>query len=119
MIIGGMVILGVGYGAYKLSQSQVQQVEQHTGKRAEDLTEEELEGVLDELGITPQEPTDDEIAMLEAEDARTGKPEPLAASPAKTEESYLDELERLASLRDQGIITQEEFEAKKKQLLGL
>ena len=32
---------------------------------------------------------------------------------------YLDELERLASLRDQGIISEEEFEAKKKQLLGL
>ncbi len=35
------------------------------------------------------------------------------------EGSYLDELERLAGLRDQGIITDEEFEAKKGQLLGL
>ena len=32
MIIGGMVILGVGYGAYKLTKKQVQQVEQKTGK---------------------------------------------------------------------------------------
>ena len=119
MIIGGMVILGVGYGAYKLSQSQVQQVEQHTGKKAEDLSEEELEGAMDELGIQPQEPTDEEIAMLEAEDTAASKPATQAASPGKAEESYLDELERLASLRDQGIITQEEFEAKKKDLLGL
>jgi len=29
------------------------------------------------------------------------------------------ELERLAQLRDQGIVSQEEFEAKKKQLLGI
>jgi hypothetical protein len=29
------------------------------------------------------------------------------------------ELERLAQLRDQGIITNEDFEAKKKQLLGI
>jgi hypothetical protein len=29
------------------------------------------------------------------------------------------ELERLAGLKDQGIISEEEFEAKKKQLLGL
>lgn len=29
------------------------------------------------------------------------------------------ELERLAQLRDQGIITEEDFEAKKKQVLGL
>ena len=66
MIIGGMVVLGVGYGAYKLTQSQVQQVEQKTGKKAEDLSEEELEGAMDELGIEAQEPTDEEIAMLEA-----------------------------------------------------
>ena len=31
----------------------------------------------------------------------------------------LAELEKLASLRDQGIISDEDFEAKKKQLLGL
>lgn len=33
--------------------------------------------------------------------------------------SNLDELEKLAALRDKGIITEEEFEAKKRQLLGL
>ncbi|PNX46429.1 MAG: hypothetical protein BV457_04070 [Thermoplasmata archaeon M9B1D] len=31
----------------------------------------------------------------------------------------MDELEKLARLRDKGIISEEEFEAKKKQLLGL
>jgi hypothetical protein len=146
MIIGGMVVLGVGYGAYKLTQSQVQQVEQKTGKKAEDLSEEELEGAMDELGIEAQEPTDEEIAMLEAADETDDKSETQAASQGKTDEetvmlevenepdeksatptasqgktdvSYLDELERLASFRDQGIITHEEFDAKKKDLLGL
>lgn len=33
--------------------------------------------------------------------------------------NYLDELERLANLKDRGIITEEEFNAKKKQILGL
>jgi predicted Zn-dependent peptidase len=33
--------------------------------------------------------------------------------------SNLDELEKLASLRDKGIITEEEFTAKKRRLLGL
>jgi len=33
--------------------------------------------------------------------------------------SYLDELERLAALRDRDVITAEEFQAKKEQLLGL
>ena len=119
MIIGGMVVLGVGYGAYKLTQPQVQQVEQHTGKKAEDLSEEELEGAMDELGIEAQEPTDEEIAMLEAENDPDEKPATKADSQGTTDESYLDELERLASFRDQGIITQEDFDAKKKDLLGL
>ena len=119
MVIGGMVVLGVGYGAYKLTQTQVQQVEQKTGTKAEDLSEEELEGAMDELGIEAQEPTDEEIAMLEAADESDKKPATQAASTEKIDESYLDELERLASFRDQGIITQEEFDAKKKDLLGL
>jgi hypothetical protein len=32
---------------------------------------------------------------------------------------YLAELERLAQLRDQGVVSPEEFEAKKRQLLGI
>ncbi len=33
--------------------------------------------------------------------------------------SYLEELEKLSSLRDRGVISEEDFQAKKKQLLGL
>jgi len=36
----------------------------------------------------------------------------------ESEPSYLEELEKLAALRDQGIISDEEFEAKKAQLLN-
>ena len=39
------------------------------------------------------------------------------AAPAQAD--YTVELERLAQLRDQGVITAEDFEAKKRQLLGL
>src|SRR5262245_50903847 len=35
------------------------------------------------------------------------------------EPEYMAELEQLAQLKNQGIITNEEFEAKKKQLLGI
>jgi hypothetical protein len=48
--------------------------------------------------------------------------EAAAAAPAPAaapEPEYVGELERLAQLRDQGIITNEDFEAKKKQLLGI
>jgi hypothetical protein len=42
---------------------------------------------------------------------------PPPAAPA--EPDYVEELGKLAHLRDQGIISNEEFEAKKKQILGL
>ena len=42
-----------------------------------------------------------------------------AASPAPAQPDYITELKRLAELRDMGIITAEDFEAKKNQLLGL
>jgi hypothetical protein len=35
------------------------------------------------------------------------------------EPDYIEELERLAGLKEKGIISEEDFEAKKKQLLGL
>ena len=44
-------------------------------------------------------------------------PPPAAAAPA--EPDYVAELEQLAQLKAQGIISEEEFQAKKKQLLGI
>src|SRR5688500_6502462 len=44
-------------------------------------------------------------------------PPPPAAAPA--EPDYAAELEQLAQLKNQGILTEEEFEAKKKQILGI
>jgi hypothetical protein len=41
-----------------------------------------------------------------------------AAAPVGTPD-YTAELEQLATLKQQGILTEEEFEAKKKQVLGL
>jgi putative oligomerization/nucleic acid binding protein len=41
------------------------------------------------------------------------------AAPAADAPDYTAELEKLAKLRDEGVITAEDFEAKKKQLLGI
>jgi Short C-terminal domain len=41
------------------------------------------------------------------------------AQAAPAEPDYMAELEQLAQLKNQGILTEEEFQAKKKQLLGL
>jgi hypothetical protein len=46
--------------------------------------------------------------------------EAAAAAPAgAAEPEYMAELQQLAQLRDQGILSPEEFEAKKKQILGI
>jgi hypothetical protein len=44
---------------------------------------------------------------------------PAVAQPPAPEPDYTAELERLAKLRDEGVITAEDYEAKKKQLLGI
>lgn len=46
-------------------------------------------------------------------------PAPAAAAPAPAADDYTAELVRLAQLRDQGVISAEDFESKKKQLLGI
>jgi membrane protease subunit (stomatin/prohibitin family) len=45
------------------------------------------------------------------------QPQQAYAEPA--EPDYAAELEQLAQLKNQGILTDEEFEAKKKQILGI
>ena len=42
-----------------------------------------------------------------------------AAAAAPAQPDYTAELEQLAQLKAQGILTDEEFEAKKKQILGI
>ena len=102
LLVGGMAVLG--YADYKLSQRDVQRVEEHTGQEADELTDEQLEQAMDQLGIEKETMTDEEWAEAERADAQP---------------DYLDELERLGELNQQGILTDEEFTAKKTQLLGL
>ena len=55
---------------------------------------------------------DEEMAAQQAYAAQAA-----AAAPAQPD--YAAELEQLAQLKAQGILTEEEFEAKKKQILGI
>ena len=48
------------------------------------------------------------------------EPPPAPAAPvAPAQPDYAVELQKLAQLRDSGVLTPEEFEAKKKQILGI
>jgi hypothetical protein len=75
--------------AVMLNAQQQAQIERETGKSVDDMTDEQLEAEMKKRGIEP------------------------------AQEHHLDELERLAELKEKGVITEEEFEAKKKQILGL
>jgi len=122
LVIGGAVLLAVGTSATKMSQSEVQQVEQHTGMKAEDLSEEQLDAAMNELGIEGQEPTDQEIAMLEAEEDKAANPHaataPAAQQAPTAQADVLTQLERLGALKAQGLLTEEEFAVQKAKLLG-
>lgn len=124
VMVGGMVLLAVGAGAaaVKLSQKDAERIEEHTGASVEELSDEELTGAMQDLGIQSAELTAEDKASLASSppvDDDVSAPAPSTASAVEEPPSYLVELEKLAGLRDQGIITAEEFEAKKKQLLGL
>ncbi len=58
---------------------------------------------------------------LGAKEDFSSREQPAATAPAAApaEPEYVGELERLAQLREQGILSDEEFEAKKKQILGI
>jgi hypothetical protein len=59
-----------------------------------------------------QEAYDQQMAAQQAAAAQ-------AAPAAPAQPDYAAELEQLAQLKAQGILTDEEFEAKKKQILGI
>lgn len=104
MLVGGLV----AFGAYKLSKQDVQRVEEQTGKDAEELTDAELEQAMDQLGIEKQKVDDsDKEEGIQQDQAQ-----------AKGSDDYMQELEKLGELHDKGILTDEEFAAKKKEILA-
>ena len=107
LLVGGLLAFGV----YKMSKSDAQRIEEHTGTDPEEMTDEELEKAMAELNIEKQYRDESDQEYVEDAPAQEGQ--------GTDEPSYLDELERLGKLKDDGVITEEEFEAKKKQLLGL
>lgn len=101
VLVGGLIAVG----AYKLSKRDTERVEEYTGKPAEELSDQELDQAMSALDIQADEMTDEDLDYVDEADP--------------PEEDYIEELERLGELRDKGILTDEEFEAQKKQILGL
>ncbi len=112
MLVGGLVAFGV----HKMSQKDADRIEQHTGVNPEELEDDELQKAMMELGIADEKVTEGDLA---AADASAGAPAAPPAPAGGGTSSDLDQLTQLASLRDAGVLTEEEFAAKKAQILGL
>ena len=127
IMVGGMVLLGGGAIAYKLTRPDADKIEAATGQSVEELSDEELQQAMKQLGIQSQPlSTEDQAALGKVPpvgpDEDMDDPVPTAASAppaAAPTPDYIDQLKQLAALRDAGILTPEEFEAKKAQILGL
>ena len=63
--------------------------------------------------------TEATMAATTPEYAEPAPAEPTAAQTSESLDYDLDEIERLAELKEQGIITEAEFTAKKREILGL
>ena len=123
IMVGGAILVTAGaaaYGAYKLSQPAVEKIEEYTGAPVDDLDDAELESAMKDLNIQPQEMTEeDKAALASSSDTENAQPPSQPTAEPAQQEDYIAQLEKLADLHDRGIITDEEFEAKKKVLLGL
>jgi hypothetical protein len=115
------LVAGGTAAAIKLSKNDADRIEQSTGVPPEEMTEEELAQAMRDLGIQSIELTEEDQAHIQSESGGAAPAAPQSGPPASatSDEAYLDELEKLADLRDRGIITDEDFEAKKKKLLGI
>ena len=105
LLVGGLV----AFGAYKMSKKDADRIEEHTGVNPEELDDAELEQAMQELNIEKQSRTAEDVEQ----------PGTSSTGAAGVSTGYLEEIEKLGSLRDAGILTDEEFATKKSQILGL
>ena len=59
------------------------------------------------------------LAAAEIDTAGIRIMNPTPSQPQPREMSYIEELEKLAALRDKGVLTEDEFAAKKRKILGI
>ena len=103
----------IAFGAYKMSKRHADPIEEHTGNSADELSVQELEQAMADLNIEKQPLVDSDNEYIDHVKSKEDKAESSSGA------SYLDELERLSQLHDEGVISEYEFRAKKKQLLGI
>jgi hypothetical protein len=63
LVLAGGAVMWAGH---KMSQKDSQKIEEHTGKPPDELSDEEVEAAMGELGIEEQELTEGDKAAIEA-----------------------------------------------------
>ena len=63
LVLAGGAMVWTGH---KMSKKDAEKIEEHTGKPPDDLSDDEVEAAMDELGIEEQELTEEDKAALEA-----------------------------------------------------
>jgi hypothetical protein len=71
-----------------MTAQQKQQIQQQTGKNPDDMSEDELNDAMDKTGVTPG-----------------------------GSDTQIQQLEQLGKLKESGVLTEQEFETKKAQIL--
>jgi hypothetical protein len=102
MLVGGLV----AFGTYKMSTRDADRIKDETGVAPEEMTDEELEASMDRLGIEKQYRDSSDV-------------EDPASAGGDGVNTAIADIERLAELHEKGVLTDEEFSAKKRQMLGL
>ncbi len=103
----------IAFGAYKMSKRDPDPIEEHTGNSADELSVQELEQAMADLHIEKQPQEDSDTEYIDHFESKEDEAESSGGA------SYLDELERLSQLHDEGVITEYEVRATQKQLLGI
>ena len=129
---GGGEVLLAGEGnspPVKLSAADAQKIQEHSGLPPEQLEDADLQSSMTELNIHSMPLTAEDQQALgipvtapSAAAHAAAAPAPAMPAPAAAPagaQSVEAELSRYASMRDKGLISPEDYEAKKKQLLGL
>ena len=126
ILVGGALLIGGGAMIYKFSKQDAQKIEEYSGIPPEEMEDEDLQQAMKDLNIQSQDRTAEDKAALNQADASEQQASDAAAAAAVSatsapplQDDYIDQLQKLGELRDAGILTDEEFEAKKKQILGL
>jgi hypothetical protein len=93
--------------AIKLHRDDIRKIVEEKGKPIREMSENELLAAMEELGVESHEVTEED------------QQETTAASKIETTMEDLELLEKLTEMLYKGFITDEEYQQKKKDILGL